>query len=165
MGIVVAEAVPTPGFPGPAAILPFGLRGQAVFFPFLLAQPFAKIHRIVPRNEDHRMLVRLIEARISPAAITHLVALLVNELSKLPDRDLRGSHVKWLRDLHGMLRPLGRQVFLSQVTVPNCLRQRSISSFDDPIVNLPAGMSLNFIPSVLVIVGGSASGFVSPAAP
>src|SRR4029077_4129065 len=110
LGIVVAEAVSTSGFPGAATILPFGLRGQAVFFPFLLAQPLAKIHRIVPRNEDHRMLVRLIERRISPAAITHLVGLLVNELSELPNRDLGGSQVKWPRDLHGMLRPLRRHV-------------------------------------------------------
>src|SRR5262249_25684627 len=31
-----------------------------------------------------------------------------------------------------------------------CVSQKSISSFDDPIVNLPGGMSRNFMPMLLV---------------
>ena len=62
------------------------------------------------------MLVRLIELRISPAGITYLVALL-NELSKLPDRDLGLPHVKGLRDLDFMLRTLTVQEIPDQAYV------------------------------------------------
>src|SRR5262249_30503428 len=40
------------------------------------------------------------------------------------------------------------------------LRQRSISCCEEPIVNWPAGISTNFMPSVLVISLSSASSFL-----
>src|SRR5262245_39184729 len=45
---------------GAAAVLPLGLRGQAVLFPLLLAQPLAKIDGVVPGHRDDGMVFGLL---------------------------------------------------------------------------------------------------------
>src|SRR5262249_44760386 len=104
---------------GPATILPLGFRGEAVFLAFLIAQPVAKLHSVIPTDADHWMIVGLGKTRIQPVRISiqcpspirgktisapfllglRLVSLCLHELPKLPHGDLGLPHVTRLRDL------------------------------------------------------------------
>src|SRR5205807_2349146 len=77
-------------------ILPLSLRGQAVFFALLLAEPFAECHRVLPAHIGHRMLVRGPGPDLLP---THGAP----ERVELTLRHLILAHVEGPGDLHLML--------------------------------------------------------------
>src|SRR5262249_42275361 len=148
--IVVAETVPSPRFPGAAAILPLRLCGQAVGLSFLFAQPCAEIFGVGTRNIDYGMLIGLLEAVVVPGGGTvfdtvgefavdlptkifvdaRVVFLLVDEQAELAYRDLRGRHEERLADLHLMFRTFGsqNQIIYNSCLFTSSLRQRSISA-------------------------------------
>ena len=112
--------------PGTAGVFPLGLRGQSVRLALLLAQPLAKLHRVVPTHVHHGVLVGLLETRVPPGILlveaelllvgvpapgprllsllrVRLVACISDELPKLPPRDVVSTQVERLRDPHAVL--------------------------------------------------------------
>src|SRR5262249_36645637 len=136
LALVVAER-PSVLRSGPAAILPLGFRGQAIFSSLLLAQPIAECHRVIPTEADHRMIVGLRKTWTQPVRVgvhfpvpiremtmgapfplgLRLISRCLCELAKLPDRDLGLPHVKGMRDLDFMLRAFAGQSFLDPVVI------------------------------------------------
>src|SRR5207247_11012259 len=114
--LFVAEPVPS-GRSGPATVPPLGLRRQTVFQALLCPHPAAECDRIAPRHEHNRMIVGLLPARFVPATIFYPIAPLVHVLPILADRDVRGSHEKWLGDVHFMHRTFA----VDAIPGPSCI--------------------------------------------
>src|SRR5687767_12129674 len=72
--------------PRAAGVLPFGLRGQTIGPPLLLAQPFAERRRVVPSHVDHWVLICLAEARVTPRVLGFLrqASLVVKSVTPFP---------------------------------------------------------------------------------
>ena len=104
---------------GAAGILPFRFGRQTIVFPFLLRQPLAELHRLLPRDGIHRFIIG---SGLAKAGIT---------LPILPHRHFGGPHVKGLCDRDTMrglfipvsivelLRMLGHLVIRRRAILPH----------------------------------------------
>ena len=112
---------------GAAGVLPLGLGRQAIRLSFFARKPLAEGRRVVPGDVEHRLIVGLLEAGISPvelhvAAATlaprgvvtpaaeavllgfSLVAGFVGEAAELADGHFIFAQLKGFRDPHAMAR-------------------------------------------------------------
>ena len=86
---------------GSASIFPFRLGGQAVGLAFLLAEPLAEGHGLLPGHEHDGFVVFLRESQLAPQLLVLRIELLVLDVSHLGH-----AHEERSADRHLVQRPL-----------------------------------------------------------